>query len=78
MATAGDLFGFLVSDLVPKSTEVRRFQEESELRFGIQQQLTPLVCVERTQLKYCIKTFNGRTTANEIVFTWITLSRVDE
>lgn len=54
MATAGDLFGFLVSDLVPKSTEVSRFQEESELRFGIQQQLTALVCVERTQLKYCI------------------------
>lgn len=47
MATSGERFGFLVSDLVPKSTLVSRFQELSELRVGIQQQLRALAHVKQ-------------------------------
>ena len=43
MAMSGDLFGSPVSDLVPKSTEVCRFQEITPLRVGIQQQLDALM-----------------------------------
>ncbi|MED6240870.1 hypothetical protein ATANTOWER_029904 [Ataeniobius toweri] len=42
-AIFGDLFGFLVSDLVPKSTRVLNLQLLTELRVEIQQQLAALV-----------------------------------
>lgn len=44
MAISGDLFGSLVSDLVPKSTREskRQFCQLPELRVSIQQQLADL------------------------------------
>lgn len=43
MAVLGDLFGCLVSDLVPKSTKVSSLQLVSQLCADFQQQLDSLV-----------------------------------
>lgn len=50
MAVLGDLFGCLVSDLVPKSTEVSSLQLVTQFRVDFQQQLASLVCTETTLL----------------------------
>lgn len=55
IATAGDLFGSLVSDLIPKSTVVSRFHWALfPVRFGIQQQLAALM---NASIRKHIKTF---------------------
>lgn len=43
MAISGDLFGCLVSDLIPKSTRELNLQLLTELRVEIQQQLAALM-----------------------------------
>lgn len=50
-ATFGDLFGFLVSDLDPKSTSMLRLQLLTELRVEVQQQLAALVLGRRGQIR---------------------------
>ena len=55
MVMSGDLFGFPVSDLVPKSTEVSGDQLLTWFRFETQQQLDALVCVETIFLINCVQ-----------------------
>lgn len=52
MPTSGDLFGSLVSDLVPRSTKVKRFQKWTEFRVWIQQQLCALVYVRKKNSEF--------------------------
>ena len=50
MPMSGDLFGFLVSDLFPRSTSVSRCQLPTLLAVPTQQQLLALLCVEQIEV----------------------------